>query len=219
MDTNNITSVNVGEPVKEQEPVTERQPVEVRVEQAVAGDAREIARAIVMAVTPELCMESFGRHGATIDDVTDLFAALAGRDDTQYSYLNSLVARTADGRVAGAVVAYDGARLRILRDEFIRMATSRLGMEFPDVIPDETGADEYYIDTLAVWPEYRGRGVAKALLRGAIDLAHAAGKPAGLLVEKDNTPARALYVSMGFRYKGDRNFFGTMMDHLQVPVN
>ncbi|MCM1336265.1 MAG: GNAT family N-acetyltransferase [Candidatus Amulumruptor caecigallinarius] len=199
MDTSNIT------------------PVNVQIMPAGPGDARDIARAIVMAVTPELCMESFGQYGASIDDVTDMFAALAARDDTQYSYLNSLIARCPDGSSAGVVVAYDGARLRILREVFIRMATSRLGMQFPDVIPDETGADEYYIDTLAVWPEHRGNGVAKALLRGAIARAQAAGKPAGLLVEKDNAPARTLYQSMGFRYMGDRNFFGTMMDHLQLP--
>lgn len=124
---------------------------------ARAEDARDIARAIVLAITPELCMESFGREGVTIDDITDLFATLAARDDTQYSYLNSLVALTDDGTTAGVVVAYDGARLRQLRDEFIRLATQRLGMDFSDGLTDETTADEYYIDTLAVWPEHRGK--------------------------------------------------------------
>ena len=185
---------------------------------AKPSDATDIARAIVMAVTPELCMESFGRYGASIDDVTVLFAALAARDDSQYSYLNALVARTDDGQTAGVVVGYDGARLRLLRDAFMRLASQRLGMDFPDGIPDETSADEFYVDTLAVWPEYRGQGIAKSLLSSIATRARAIGKPAGLLVEKDNAPARSLYQSVGFRHVGDRTFFGTMMDHMQLPL-
>lgn len=183
---------------------------------ARAEDARDIARAIVLAITPELCMESFGREGVTIDDITDLFATLAARDDTQYSYLNSLVALTDDGTTAGVVVAYDGARLRQLRDEFIRLATQRLGMDFSDGLTDETTADEYYIDTLAVWPEHRGKGIARALLHGATERAREAGKVPGLLVEKENVRARRLYESVGFRHVGDRAFFDTMMDHMQL---
>ncbi|MCC8115301.1 MAG: GNAT family N-acetyltransferase [Bacteroidales bacterium] len=72
-----------------------------------------------------------------------------------------------------------------------------------------------YIDTLAVWPQWRRRGVGKALLEEAAKLAERMrGKPAGLLVAKHNAKAERLYDSAGFRYVGDRDFFGESMRHL-----
>ena len=81
-------------------------------------------------------------------------------------------------------------------------------------IDDETDSGEFYIDTLAVLPEYRGRGIASELLRASIRRAEAIGKPAGLLVDKENTRARRLYENIGFRKVGERPFCYVMMDHL-----
>lgn len=152
--------------------------------------------------------------GHTIDDVVDLFASLAARDDTQYSYLNTLVAVDDDGTVTGACVAYDGARLHELRERFFEAVTARLGLDFSDV-DDECDDGEYYLDTLMVLPEYRGKGIASQLLRGAIERASECGKPAGLLVDKINPLARKLYERVGFRKVGDRPFARVMMDHMQ----
>ena len=80
---------------------------------------------------------------------------------------------------------------------------------------DETDGSEFYLDTLAVLPEYRGRGIASALLKASIEKARKMGKPAGLLVDKDNTRARRLYESIGFEQIGERPFCYVMMDHLQ----
>ena len=82
-------------------------------------------------------------------------------------------------------------------------------------VEDETDASEFYLDTLAVLSEYRGRGIASLLLKGAIGRAAACGKPAGLLVDKDNNRARKLYERVGFRQIGERPFCYVMMDHMQ----
>ena len=82
-------------------------------------------------------------------------------------------------------------------------------------VGDETDASEFYLDTLAVLPEYRGRGIAAMLLKGAVDRAAACGKPAGLLVDKENHRARKLYERVGFRQIGERPFCYVMMDHMQ----
>jgi ribosomal protein S18 acetylase RimI-like enzyme len=57
-----------------------------------------------------------------------------------------------------------------------------------------------YLDELHVLAEYRRRGVGRALLAAAVDLADELGL-AGirLLTRPDNRPARALYDSFGFR--------------------
>jgi ribosomal protein S18 acetylase RimI-like enzyme len=62
--------------------------------------------------------------------------------------------------------------------------------------PERTG----YISTVVVDPQYRRRGFAKALLERARTIAQAAGrKYVALDVLANNTPARALYESLGYR--------------------
>ncbi|MCD8385398.1 MAG: GNAT family N-acetyltransferase [Bacteroidales bacterium] len=188
----------------------------MRIRQGRPQDARLIAEGIVMAITPETCLEAFGHPGITIEDVTEVFEALAARPRTQYSYLNTLVAEDeATGEPMGLIVSYDGAELHELREQFVKEAEERLGWKAPHPLPDETDASEVYIDTLAVLPQWRRRGVGKALLEEAAKLAERMrGKPAGLLVAKHNAKAERLYDSAGFRYVGDRDFFGESMRHL-----
>jgi ribosomal protein S18 acetylase RimI-like enzyme len=59
-----------------------------------------------------------------------------------------------------------------------------------------------YVDALAVAPEFRRRGVARALLAGAEDAAAAAGFP-GVALDTGlhNDAARALYEAAGYRQR------------------
>ena len=83
-------------------------------------------------------------------------------------------------------------------------------------MPDETGAGEFYIDSLAVKEAYRGRGIARMLLQQTIEKARQTGIPrAGLLVDKANPNAERLYKTLGFEYAGDAVWGGHAMKHLQ----
>ncbi|MBD5334675.1 MAG: GNAT family N-acetyltransferase [Duncaniella sp.] len=175
-------------------------------------DAPLIARSIMDAVGEEIC-SGLATNGHSLDDVERLFTSLALREDSQYSYLNTLTALDDSGKAVGVCVGYDGSRLHELREAFFEEAEKQLGIEMGD-IDDETDSGEFYIDTLAVLPEYRGRGIASELLRASIRRAEAIGKPAGLLVDKENTRARRLYENIGFRKVGERPFCYVMMDHL-----
>ena len=80
---------------------------------------------------------------------------------------------------------------------------------------DETQAGELYLDSLAVLPEYRHRGIAKALLLATKKRADKLGLPCvGLLVDKGNPTAEALYTSVGFGYVGDNQWGGHAMKHM-----
>ena len=178
-----------------------------------------IGRAVTMAIGEEITRSLAGADH-TPADVTALFASLAQRDDTQYSYLNTLAAVDDDGRVMGLLVGYDGAGLIRMRRVFFSEALRQLGLDFgpdADSMAPETTPDEFYLDTLAVFPEYRGRGVARALIEAARRRAAECGKPLGLLVDKANARARALYDSEGFRAVDERYFAGELMDHMQLP--
>lgn len=188
---------------------------ELTIQQATPDHAPAIARAVIMAIGPEIELSLAGAP-ERLPLVTETFTTLAARPDTQYSYLNTLVALTPDGEVAGVLVSYDGARLLTLRRTFFDTARDLLGLSFDDTLEPETSPDEIYLDSLAVFPGWRGHGLARRLIRAAA-LRHASsGKPLGLLVEPDNKVARSLYTRLGFRDAGMRPFAGVAMHHMQL---
>lgn len=187
------------------------------IETATPQDASLIADAILEAIGPDLTDHLAGENN-TRQDVHDLFMRLAAREDTQYSYLNSRIARDADGAPMGVCVSYDGADLKRLRRPFFAEANSVFGWgmtpEEVEALPGETEKDEFYLDTLMTLPHYRGRGIAKALIMDAKEKAVAKGKPLGLLCDIDNDRARKVYDAMGFKDSGLRPFAGHDMNHL-----
>lgn len=178
-------------------------------------DTRLIGASVVDAIGQEIAANLAG-DTHTVDDVIDMFASLAAREDTQYSYRNTLVAVGDDGEPVGVCVAYDGALLHALRRPFFEAVADRFGQNLED-IDDECESDEFYIDTLAVLPDYRNRGIAAELLKATIERARKYGKPAGLLVDKINPRARRLYERIGFVQVGERPFVHVLMDHMQYP--
>lgn len=184
---------------------------------AERNDAALIAWAVMTALGDELC-ESFTSENQTLEDVRRLFTACAESDDSQYSWKNALVAVDDNGTRMGVIVAYDGARLHELRKRFLDEFEKMHGFRIDEHMTDETSADEYYLDSLAVLPEYRGRGIAGKLIAAASRRGReTTGKRSGLLVDKTNHRAHTLYSKLGFEEKGERPFAGEMMYHMQLP--
>lgn len=181
-------------------------------------DAPQIARLIMTAMTDECCRHFYGEHH-TADDFLELMTRLVSMCGTQYSYENTICAVAADGLVVGISVSYDGSRLYELRQPFIDGARQMFGIDHGAMSP-ETQAGELYLDSLAVLPECRGRGIATMLLEATAERARRmyAG-PLGLLVDSNNPRAERLYTKVGFAYVGDNEWGGHRMRHLQlVPV-
>ncbi|MDE6409104.1 MAG: GNAT family N-acetyltransferase [Muribaculaceae bacterium] len=187
--------------------------MDVRITEANASHAPYIGKAITMAIGDEL-VNGLAGEKHTPDDVLELFAHLAGRTDSQYSYLNSLVAVDENEKPLGVVIAYDGADLHRLRVPFFEEAEKKISLKIEGEPADETGPEEIYMDSLAVFPPYRGMGIGRKLIEAAYEKAVKSGKPLGLLVSKENSNARALYESLGFKAVGERPFAGETMDHL-----
>lgn len=194
------------------------------IQPANPSHAADIATLIMTAMTDECCQFLAGeRH--TLDDFYQMMVDLVLMDDSQYSWRNAFVAlddEATDGNidyapVAGAIVGYDGGELHRLRRRFQEAAQAHLGMDYSQM-HDETEPGEYYIDSLAVYPEYRQRGIASALLRHAVVYAASLGLPAALLVDKGNPNAERLYTSLGFGYVGDNRWGGHEMRHLRKDV-
>lgn len=208
----------------------------IEIREATKSQSEEIARLIMTAMTADCCLYFCGEgHGQ--EDMTagragsrsaeqaslhrsrllaaflKMMTMLVEREDSQYSYRNALVAMDED-RVVGTSVSYDGGCLHELRRAFIEAAKEYLGKDHSGM-DDETQAGELYLDSLAVLPEYRRRGIARQLLMATKQRANRLGLPCvGLLVDKDNPVGEALYASVGFHYVNDSQWGGHPMKHL-----
>lgn len=180
------------------------------------------------AMTADCCLYYCG-PGRSLADFRRVLLGLVLRSDTQYSLRHALVAVRADQPVAdgsavtaaaaaeqviGVSVSYDGAQLHALRAPFLEAASREWDRDLSG-IADETSAGELYLDSLAVEPAWRGRGVASALLHATKRKADALGLPLGLLVDCDNAAGAALYRKVGFRCVGSNEWGGHPMRHLQ----
>ena len=184
----------------------------INIQEATREQSADIARLIMMAMTDDCCLYFCG-DGYGLEDFRRMMAMLVRREDSQYSYKNTLVAMDGD-KIVGVAVSYDGCRLQELRQVFIESAKNYIGMDH-SCMDDETQAGELYLDSLAVLPEYRCRGIAKDLLLATMKRAKQLGLPVvGLLVDKGNPNAEKLYRFVGFRYVNDLLWGGHSMKHL-----
>ena len=140
-------------------------------------------------------------------DSRQLMTKLVEMEDSQYSYKNTLVAMSNDGILVGILVAYDGADVKRLRKRFIEEAIVAFGIDY-SAMDLETEEGEFYLDSLAVSNQYRGKGIASKLLEAANSLA------VGLLCDKGNPKAERLYTKVGFQYVNDT----TWGDHKAAHV-
>ncbi len=190
----------------------------MRILAANKTQCKYIARLIMQAMNYDCCLYFVGA-GHTLDEFERTMTALVQSDTSQYSYLNTIVALNEDGEVCGICVSYDGGRLHELRKAFVEAMKDNFGRDF-SCMDDEASAGELYVDSLAVREDYRGRGIATALLKAVIEKGAVMGMSAvGLLVDKANPNAERLYHRVGFEYVEDASWGGHPMRHLQYRIN
>ena len=143
---------------------------------------------------------------ATDDAIREFGELICQRDDVLYSARNTTIAQL-DGHDAGMITAYDGRYYRQWRDTTFRLVREKMHLEFPGM-EDEAVPGEYYLDSLAVWPAFRGKGIGRKLLEQAIARGQELGLTVTLAVDPVNIRAQRLYESLGFRRTTDLFIFG-----------
>ena len=129
-------------------------------------------------------------------------------DDTLYTYRNTRVAEV-NGNQAGALLSYPGEEYLSRKErtfrEFWPGYFSEHGADKP-----ETDPGEWYLDSLAVHPEFRKMGIGKALLQDGIRKGLEEGFSKVALVADPEYPHLVrLYESLGFVPEETRHAFGT----------
>lgn len=182
--------------------------MKISIRKAEAGDSTVIAQVLAMAIGEESSKEYCG------DNYLEVLEETVKTSGTQYFYTNAMIAEI-DGKAAGAIIGYDGALLEELREKTLSIIYRNRCR--PAVFPEETQAGEFYLDSIGVLPECRGRGVGKEMVMHFCRHAFEKGfRRVGLIVDKCNPMAEKLYKSIGFHKVGIKSFFGHHMWHMQA---
>lgn len=140
------------------------------------------------------------------------------RGDLLYTYRNSRVAEV-DGISVGSILSYPGEFYKELR----RRTFSELLSDFATLDTDseqETGPGEYYLDSMAVLPSYRGRGIGRALMQDSIQHGISLGyHKITLLVDSEIPHLINLYSSIGFTLDGYCHAFGVDFQKMMYVNN
>jgi ribosomal protein S18 acetylase RimI-like enzyme len=166
------------------------------------------------AVAAELIDETMGGFGDAILGMGDrqrALHAIAGfyqKPNNRFSYRHTYLALV-DEQVAGLLLAFPGKDMGRLTLPMIYQAFGiyKLAEILYFVVHaplaaygEETEGDEFYISHLAVLPAFRRKGIGRALLVYADELAGKAGlDKCSLCVDIDNPNAQQLYLSQGYQ--------------------
>ena len=135
---------------------------------------------------------------------------VCSEDDTLYSYKNARIAEV-DGTAAGCLISYNGNGYAESREKTFAMF-AEMGIHI-NIGGAETGPGEYYLDSMAVKPEYRGLQLGHLLMEDALNLARRSGDclKAGLLVEKGKPRLKDYYARIGFSIEEEMEAFGSIL--------
>ena len=128
------------------------------------------------------------------------------RTDTLYSYKNAVVAEIG-GKAVGALISYVGDGYHEIKMHTFSFVRDFIDFDV-DAMDDETQAGEYYLDSAAVLPEYRGKGIGRELISFGASKAESLGLVPVLACDPENTNAYSLYSSLGFKEDGTLFIFG-----------
>lgn len=137
---------------------------------------------------------------------TDVAEKVCSMDDTLYSYRNARIA-CVDGTPIGCLVSYDGATYAAAREKTFRIFEEE-GHTMPPT-EMETGPGEWYLDSMAILPAFRGYGIGLHLMQDTIRLAAKAGaRRIALIAEMSKPRLQAYYAELGFRQERELDAFG-----------
>lgn len=141
-------------------------------------------------------------------DTSDLGKAahVCSDDFGLYSWKNALIAEE-DGKPIGCIISYPGDKYLQFREYTWPKLWTDIDPDLMKNMPHETEPGEYYLDSMAILPEYRGSAIGKKLMLAAIEQ----GKELGydkfaLIVDVDKPNLHDYYCQLGFKGVGPISF-------------
>ena len=134
------------------------------------------------------------------------------RTDTLYSYRNCVIVEM-DGKRVGGLISYKGEGYHEVKVRTFGLVKDNLTFDI-EKMDDETREGEYYLDSAAVLPEYRGLGIGRKIIEYGVSVAREKGLLPILACDPNNVNAYKLYRSIGFKENGRLFIFGE--DYLRM---
>lgn len=176
--------------------------------QATLQDAPFVATIMMEAVGMSVMEEGKTPEERIID--------ICRREDTLYTYLHAEIAEL-DGMPIGGLISYEGNGYHDIKRHTFNLVREHLDFD-PDAMDDETREGEYYLDSAAVLPAYRGKGYGRQIIEHGISIARKRNLLPVLACDEANTNAYALYRSRGFREDGTLFIFGENYLRMTCPA-
>jgi ribosomal protein S18 acetylase RimI-like enzyme len=177
----------------------------ITIRPALPADSALVARLVYLTMGIEADW-LFGQEQG--HSTLQVLAGLHRRKNNRLSYRHAHLAEC-DGQPVGLLISFPGGKLSRLDwltgwcllqiiglSATIRLA--RIQSAYGDL--KETGADEFYISNLAVFPGFEGQGIGSRLMAYAEDLARASGlQKCSLIVAFGHENACRLYERLGYQ--------------------
>ena len=162
-------------------------------------DAVEAVQLIGLA-DPEAIIDISGK--ATYADALKEYEKNFSRTDVYFSFKNTIVAKI-NNQLVGCILFFKG------EDE----VNYFFGSEREDSSIRESEDDEIYIDSLAVDERYRGKGIAKQLIKYVVQESVSLGyKKISLLADVSQPHLGKMYSDLGFKVKSKMILLDTEYD-------
>lgn len=171
---------------------------DIVIRQATPDDIPFVAACVLAAVDLYDFKEESIENGIAL--------TVCSQDDTLYSWRNARIAYVHETAV-GCLVSYDGAIYPEGRRRTFKYFEDA-GRPMDDTEP-ETGQGEYYLDSMAIRPAFRGYGIGLYLMKDAIQTARRKGfSKVSLIVELSKPDLREYYAELGFAPDHELYAFG-----------
>jgi len=182
---------------------------------ATPMDAPFIARVMLAGIELlEIDAEVTDEHQPILTHLIDI----CRMDDTLYSYRHTRIAEM-EGKTVGALIGYDGARYAEMRAKTFGLVQQTSGLDLSKNAL-ETGEGEFYLDSMAILPEFRGRKIGLQLMRDRMDWASQNGfETITLLVDKDKPHLQRYYENLGFAFNEEMFVFGAWYNKMMSFCN
>ena len=182
---------------------------------ATPMDAPFIARVVLAGIEMlEIDAEVTDEHQPILTHLIDI----CRMDDTLYSYRHTRIAEM-EGKTVGALIGYDGARYAAMRAKTFGLVQQISGLDLSKNAL-ETGKGEFYLDSMAILPEFRGKKIGLQLMRDRMDWASQNGfETITLLVDKDKPHLQRYYENLGFAFNEEMFVFGAWYNKMMSFCN
>lgn len=186
------------------------------IRQAELADAQQIIP-LIMVILEDMELPFLNKHGD--EKVRQILLKAYQTEKFRYSHKRAVVVEE-KGLIQGVAFGFLEQEEATI-DAPLREILPQFGIseDEPMFTDKEAFPNEWYLDSISVRSDQRGKGVGAKLLTGLIDFASEQGaERIGLSVDDDNPRAKKLYMRQGFKEVGRNTISGHNYDHLQKEI-